>query len=248
MGVCDAKYCFTAVDIGDYGKNSDGGVFQNWEFGARILDETLAIPGKNKIFFKTCFLFFYCIAGLKKLPGSEILLPHVFVADEAFPLRHTVMRPFPGSRKGLLAEDKRVFNYRLSRARRIIENSFGILVARWQILKKPIEAFPENANAIVGALIVLHNYLKKTDATETAQARYVPPCFVDYEDSDGILQKGEWRNVVTNMSALSKKAKGKQSNNYDSASREIREGFMKFFLTSEGEVPWQYVVANRGLE
>lgn len=29
LAVCDANYCFIAVDIGDYGKNSDSPIFKN---------------------------------------------------------------------------------------------------------------------------------------------------------------------------------------------------------------------------
>lgn len=56
------------------------------------------------------------------LPGADGCLSYAFVADEAFPLKTWLMRPFPGRE---LTETRRIYNYRLSRARRTIENAFG---------------------------------------------------------------------------------------------------------------------------
>ena len=71
------------------------------------------------------------------------------------------MRPYPG--KALTFETRKIFNYRLSRARRVIENTFGILVARWRVFQKPIDAKPERVETIILAAIALHNYLRQTD-------------------------------------------------------------------------------------
>lgn len=49
------------------------------------------------------------------------------VGDGAFPLKPYLFRPYSG-RAGLTPEQD-VYNYRLSRARQVIENTFGILAS-----------------------------------------------------------------------------------------------------------------------
>ncbi len=80
----------------------------------------------------------------------------------------------------LYAEDKAIFNYRLSRARRVIENNFVTLAARWRIFRRPIIADPQNAIAFTKAAIALHNYLRTFESFV-----YCPPGFVDGEDGGG---------------------------------------------------------------
>jgi hypothetical protein len=61
----------------------------------------------------------------EELPGRHIKLPYFFAADSACALSENVMKPHPGDHvRGSYA---RIFNYRLSRARRVAENAFGII-------------------------------------------------------------------------------------------------------------------------
>ncbi|KAH8033532.1 hypothetical protein HPB51_013609 [Rhipicephalus microplus] len=96
LAVVDSDYKFVIVDVGAYGKQSDGGVLEQSKFGCRLENGKLHIPRDLE------------------LPNTSYSAPCVFVGDEAFPLRTDFLRPYPG--RGLEGE-KRIFNYRLSRAR-----------------------------------------------------------------------------------------------------------------------------------
>ena len=93
------------------------------------------------------------------------------------------MRPYAGS--SLINKLRKTFNYRLSRARRVIEQDFGILVASWRVLQSPIDVTPEKVEKLVLACVALHNYLRQTDS-----ARYTPSGFIYNEDSTGTIKKG----------------------------------------------------------
>lgn len=95
------------------------------------------------------------------LDNTNITIPFSLISDEGFPLKSYLMRPF--AKKNLLGNEQRVFNYRLSRARRVIENAFGILVARWRILQKALSLKLETVEVIVQALTCLHNYIITTE-------------------------------------------------------------------------------------
>lgn len=111
------------------------------------------------------------LPAFKKLPTRPDVIPHFFVADAAFPLRTTLLKPYPGRALGSPMDD---FNYRLSRARRCVENSFGIASSRFRILRRAITATRENAVEIVKAVCVLHNFLLSSNI-------YCPAGFADAE-------------------------------------------------------------------
>ena len=70
------------------------------------------------------------------------------------------MKPYPKPTRGLrLARDQGIFNYRLSRARRIVEHTFGILPQRWRIFSRRIALAPKNVDKVIKAACVLHNWL-----------------------------------------------------------------------------------------
>ena len=54
----------------------------------------------------------------------------------------------PYSQNGLTPE-KRIFNYCLSRARRVVENAFGILANRFRVFLTPINLAPEKVEIII---------------------------------------------------------------------------------------------------
>lgn len=223
LASCDARYCFTVYDVGAFGKEGDAAVFNKSKFGIKLKKGDLNIPGPNN------------------LPGTDVMFPYFFVGDDAFPLQPNLMKPFPGKNK---TEAEKVYNYRLSRARRIIENSFGILAARWQIFHKPIDASPENVDAIVLACISLHNFLSKTDPQYEIQARYNPPNFTDRTTETGEIIPGEWRRIV--RGDFLEGVKNLSGNRCSRLAKEYRLKLKDYLLTDNGSIPWQLNVVNRG--
>lgn len=133
----------------------------------------------------------------KPFPGLIEPKPYYFVGDEAFPLQMNLMRPFGGK---MLSTEQRIYNYRLSRARRLIENTFGIMVARFRIFHTTIFKKPENVDGIVKACVCLHNYIKKAEQ-DTLVKRYCGSSFADADVNETLIP-GEWRNEAPSQSAL----------------------------------------------
>lgn len=148
MAICDGQMKFIAVDIGSYGREGDSGVFKKSNFGKQILQGGFNIPPPAEI------------------PGSNVTTPYVFLADSAFPLHSNLMKPFSQA-QAASDEDKSVFNYRLSRCRRTVENSFGILCQFFRIFHTPIAIAPSNVDKVVMGSCLLHNLLRSEGISMT---------------------------------------------------------------------------------
>lgn len=226
MAIVDAKYLFRFVNIGRSGRESDAGVWGNWDVAEAFHSERLNLPVPTT------------------LPGTDEKVPHVFIGDDAFPLRPYFMKPFSGTN---LTDEKQIFNYRLSRARRIVENAFGILSARWRIFRRPIEFNADVVDSVVWACVLLHNYLKSTDNQSTPETRYCPSHFVDYEDQDGEFQAGGWRQITAEDAGM-EDISNLSDTSCSKFAYKVRQKFMNFFNSDAGAVPWQRTVIQRGKE
>lgn len=125
-------------------------------------------------------------------------IPYVIVADEAFPLTTYLLRPFPV--KNQLTTEEKIYNYRLSRARRMVENTFGILASQWRIYRKPILAAVQNAEKMIQATVCLHNWLRWNNVMNDQND--VSEEMVDRVDENGDIIEGTWRSVLKEGSAL----------------------------------------------
>lgn len=133
-----------------------------------------------------------------------------------------MMRPFP--RKNLDYQ-KKIFNYRLSRARRCIESAFGILATRWRVLLKAILCYPSHTDSIVMACVCLHNFLM-AHTQESFRNENLSNDFTQ------LIGEDNYFNAEKSTTA---------------AAYRIREELAKYFVSPEGEVSWQKDYVERGI-
>lgn len=149
------------------------------------------------------------------------------------PLQRHIMKPYPGTHAR--GSEKWIYNYRLSRARRIVENAFGILSAVFRILRKPMLLQPDKASLIIMACVYLHNYLMKRKASRKL---YNPPGMMDRIE-DGVVTPGQWRNVGRLSSFLPLPNTGRR---YTQQCENVRQEFSDYFNFTD-ILPWQINIA-----
>ena len=110
LALVDANYKFMYVDVGAYGADSDARIFRECALYHALEQDKAGLPPDGP------------------LPGGDTDVPYFLVGDDSFALRGWIMKPH--SKREMTAAQL-IFNYRLSRARRIVENTFGILANRY---------------------------------------------------------------------------------------------------------------------
>ena len=171
----------------------------------------------------------------QSLPAwSSESLAYFFLGDDIFPLKTWLMRRYLAIN---LSKEQRVYNYHHSRGRHVIENAFGILVARWRLFLTSIQASVENVEKYVLACLALHIYL-----CQTSNASYTPNGFADSKDSDGTIYLGEWRNQLEQNDSETnciRNIRGNQGSRPREEAVSMRDALKDYFTSSEGSVPWQ---------
>lgn len=194
LAVSDAHSNFIMVSVGEYGRSSDGGVLKNSQFGRLLHEGKMNIPSPAP------------------LPNEQLPFPYYFIGDEAFPLSENIMRPYPAR---VLTNEKRIFNGRLSRARKTIECAFGRMSSKFRVLQAKISCEPNKIEKIVKATCILHNFIQTSENISGCS---------DCSDSQ--------QSFGSNL----------QSNNGRSGNTALynRDRLREYFLKRENAVPWQH--------
>ncbi|XP_066596865.1 uncharacterized protein [Prorops nasuta] len=214
MAIADHLYRFSLVDIGAFGGMNDAGIFHDSNIGINLNNEDLHLP-----------------KGQVHLPNSNLKTSHYFVADDAFKLSQRIVKPYS---KRNLSYDEKIFNYRISRARRTVESAFGIFSNKWRIFHTAITILPDTADLIVSASVCLHNYILKEEQKIGSKSYYNSE--LNYFPNEN----APWMSIPDENLSTSV-----QSNVM--AGEQQRAVLLNFFKSPEGQVEWQHEFVQRGI-
>lgn len=96
---------------------------------------------------------------VKNICGVDV--PVYLIGDSAFRLSENMQKPHPFLVDKTPVQEK--FNHELSKCRRVVENAFGHIKARFRILGKGLETSIENSKLIIQACCILHNFLNENN-------------------------------------------------------------------------------------
>ena len=179
MAVVDADYKFLYINTGAQGKTADGGVWNTCCLGKDLdRDHDPGNAGQPKK---------VPLPAPRPFPGDDQPMPFAFLCDDAFALSSYMQKPFAHRQ---LTRAERIYNYRLSRARRVVENAFGIMANRWRVLLTTMCLKPDRAEKVVNACCSLHNWLRVKKPTYTNR-------LIDREDPQTRqMIPGQWHGDV----------------------------------------------------
>ncbi|XP_054930520.1 uncharacterized protein [Dermacentor andersoni] len=133
LALVDHQYWFRYINVGAPGRCHDANVYGRSKLHTLIESGHLDSP-------------------VIMIEGAAIT--PLILCDQAFPLTATLLKPFPSASPGT---PEAACNYNLSKTRRIVENAFGRLKARFRFVMKRLECKLPNAKQAIRAACVLHN-------------------------------------------------------------------------------------------
>ena len=206
MALADAQYRFLYVDIGAEGAAGDAGTWYRSNLNRAINTGRVGFPEDAE------------------LPNANYRVPFHIIADDAFALNTWLMKPYAHLSQ---VHTERVYSYRLSRARRVVENAFGILQMRWRVFGLTIQLQPPIVRLITMCACVLHNVI----------LHHNPPHrhHVDREDAEHNFVPGAWREEDNLMEGLQMD----QGRNPPRRAKGLRDYLAKYYASPAGCVPWQ---------
>ena len=213
LAIAGPNYECLFVDVGTNGRMNDPGLWNKSSLRRAIENREIVLQEPRALS--------YCLEKIS----------FVILGDDAFALKNYMTKPFPQRN---LTIEKRIYNYRHSRARRISENMFGILANRWRVFHTTMHLSPERATSVTLSALILHNYLLKSPSKST----YCTPGLIDQEDEQGNVIAGSWRSehMAEEFRSIAPQCHG---NNISNSSKYIREVFMDYFM-NKGAVTWQW--------
>ena len=215
LALVDGDYKFSWIDTGGNGRMSDAQIFNSSELKDTLEDASINLPQDDP------------------LPNDDQDFPYFIIGDDAFALRKYLMKPY-GQRD--LSRSQRVFNYRLSRGRRIVENAFGIMASRWRVLLTTMLQGPDVVRTLVETCVVLHNLMRLR--FPGLQNRHM-----DLEDDDHNVIPGDWR-----QNAAMAEVEQVNAPNRDTREAKQQREYLRLYLGSPaGSVPWQDRMIPEGL-
>uniref|UniRef100_A0A1I7YPK6 DDE Tnp4 domain-containing protein n=1 Tax=Steinernema glaseri TaxID=37863 RepID=A0A1I7YPK6_9BILA len=204
-------YCrFVILEIGSPGRCSDAQIYKTSECAKHFTDGVYDVPAPSTY--------------------SNRTLPYVVVGDQGFGLSPILMRPF-NMREAAKDRTKHEFNKRLSRARRVTENCFGVLVNRFRVLRGTLETSPNESTRLICALALLHNWIK-TREMETNRT-------LEDEEEGEEEQLGNYEDYEEYGDESTSSASTQNSSTREGA--RVRNTFRSLFSSDEGRLHWQAI-------
>lgn len=133
------------------------------------------------------------------------------------------MRPNP---RRTLTNKKRIFNYRISRGRKTVECSFGMMSQKFEVLMSPIRCTNETTiNNIIRSVCILHNFIRKMEGQ-----KYIPSIDFNVNNPEDFQVPNEFIRDNQDQNELPR----------TQTASDLRAYLSSYFVKPYASLPWQW--------